>query len=157
MTVLSAGLLSLLDEDELRGVIEHERAHATQRHHIVLMLFRAWKSSLPWFPIAHRAHHEVGLLIEMLTDDRARRSVDKRSIARAIALVSVSEHAPPQHHVDGIWMAPRSPSKARPRILRLDTVPLPTAQRAVFISVAVALIMVPTFLLFGPGIDRLLG
>lgn len=157
MTVLSAGLLSLLDEDELRAVIEHERAHATQRHDIVLMLFRAWKTSLPWFPIAHRAHHEVGLLIEMLADDRARRSVDKRTIARAIALVSVGEHAPPQHHVDGTWMAPTSLSEARTRILRLNAVPLPAAQRAVVISVAVALIMVPAVLLFGPGIDRLPG
>ncbi|MGL1831737.1 UNVERIFIED_CONTAM: M48 family metalloprotease, partial [Acinetobacter sp. HSTU-ASm16] len=47
MTVLSAGLLSLLDENELDAVIEHEKAHATQRHDIVLMLFRAWKASLP--------------------------------------------------------------------------------------------------------------
>ena len=30
------------------------------------MLFRAWRASLPWFPIADRAHREVGLLVEML-------------------------------------------------------------------------------------------
>jgi Zn-dependent protease with chaperone function len=156
MTVLSAGLLSLLEENELRAVIEHERAHATQRHDIVLMAFRAWKASLPWFPIAHRAHREVGLLVEMLADDRARQSVDSRTLARAIALVSTGEHPPLQHHVDGTWMAPAPLSEARTRILRLETVPLPSIQRAAVLGSALALIMVPTILLFLPGIQHLL-
>lgn len=157
MTVLSAGLLSLLDEDELQAVIEHEKAHATQRHDIVLMVFRAWKASLPWFPIAHRAHREVGVLVEMLADDRARQSVDHRSLARAIALVSTGEHAPLQHHVDGTRMAPAPLSEARTRILRLETAPLPRVQKAAVMGSALALIMIPTILLFLPGIKHLLG
>lgn len=156
MTVLSVGLLSRLKADELRAVIEHERAHANQRHDIVLMAFRAWKTSLPWFPIAHRAHYEVGLLVEMLADDCARRCVDDRSLARAIALVSTGEQGSLPHLADGTWMSSGHLSEARARILRLETAPLPSAQRTAVIGAATALILVPTILLFTPGIEVLL-
>jgi len=87
VTVVSAGLLALLDEDEMRAVIEHEKAHVRQRHDIVLVFFRAWHASLPWFPIAYRAQEEVGLLIELLADDQARRTVSDATLRSAIAAV----------------------------------------------------------------------
>ena len=87
VTVVSAGLLELLDEDEMRAVVEHEKAHVRQRHDIVLVFFRAWHASLPWFPIAYRAQEEVGMLIELLADDQARRTVSDATLARAIAAV----------------------------------------------------------------------
>ena len=156
MTVLSAGLLSLLDEDELDAVIEHERAHATQRHDIVLMLFRAWKASLPWFPIADRAHREVGVLVEMLADDHARRSIDDRSLARAVALVSTSGSAAPPHRIQGTWTGAAPVEDARQRILRLEATPLPAGPKATVISAAAALITVPTVLLLAPGLTNLI-
>jgi Zn-dependent protease with chaperone function len=86
-TVLSNGLIRLLDDDQVRAVISHEQAHLTQRHHLVLLAFKSWHSALPWFPIANRAENAVALLVEMLADDHARRVVDDHTLARAIALV----------------------------------------------------------------------
>ena len=86
-TVLSNGLLRLLDADQLRAVIAHEQAHLVQQHHLVLLAFKSWHSALPWFPIANRAENAVALLVEMLADDHARRVVDDHTLARAIALV----------------------------------------------------------------------
>ena len=60
ITVFSAGLLELLEPDELEAVVAHERAHVEQRHDIVLIAFRAWYASLPWFPIAYRAQRGPG-------------------------------------------------------------------------------------------------
>ncbi|TFB51992.1 M56 family metallopeptidase [Cryobacterium tagatosivorans] len=94
-TVLSEGLLRLLDADQLRGVIAHERAHLRQQHHLVLLAFKSWHSALPWFPIANRAENAVALLVEMLADDQARRHVDDRTLATAIALVGSAGHALP--------------------------------------------------------------
>jgi Zn-dependent protease with chaperone function len=88
ITVLSAGLIDLLDDDQLRAVIAHETAHVTQRHHLVLLAFRAWRVSLPWFPIATRALDAVTVLVEMVADDRARREVTADTLARSIALVA---------------------------------------------------------------------
>ncbi|MFW8745730.1 M48 family metalloprotease, partial [Mesorhizobium japonicum] len=39
-TVLSRGLLDMLDADELAGVVAHERAHLDERHDIVRLAFR---------------------------------------------------------------------------------------------------------------------
>ncbi|GAA4782790.1 MULTISPECIES: M56 family metallopeptidase [Microbacterium] len=90
VTVLSQGLLDRLDADELVAVIAHERAHVEQRHDILLLAFRAWRSALPWFPIAARAEAEVAALVEMLADDHARREVRDEVLARAILHVGAS-------------------------------------------------------------------
>ncbi|WOF23335.1 M56 family metallopeptidase [Microbacterium betulae] len=90
VTVLSQGLLDRLDADELVAVIAHERAHVEQRHDLLLLAFRAWRSALPWFPIAARAEAEVAALVEMLADDHARREVRDEVLARAILSVGAS-------------------------------------------------------------------
>jgi len=89
-TVLSRGLLSLLDADQLRGVVAHERAHLRQQHHLVLLAFKSWHSALRWFPIANRAENAVALLVEMMADDQARLEIDDRTLAQAIALVGTA-------------------------------------------------------------------
>ena len=90
VTVLSQGLLDRLDPDELVAVIAHERGHVEQRHDILLLAFRAWRSALPWFPIAALADAEVAALVEMLADDHARREVRDEVLARAILQVGAS-------------------------------------------------------------------
>ncbi|HWU45997.1 MAG TPA: M56 family metallopeptidase [Humibacter sp.] len=89
ITVLSAGLVALLDDDQLRAVIAHERAHVSQRHHLVLIAFRAWSSALPWFPITTRARDAVGVLVEMLADDRARKQVPDDVLAATVVRVAL--------------------------------------------------------------------
>jgi len=87
VTVLSKGLFDALDDDELAAVIAHERAHVEQRHEVLLVSFKAWRSALPWFPIAARAEGEVEALVEMLADDQARRTQPDEVLARAILQV----------------------------------------------------------------------
>ena len=152
VTVFSAGLIELLEPDELRAVVEHERAHVAQRHDVVLIAFRAWHTSLPWFPIAYRAQREVGVLIEMLADDRARRSVDDSVLARAITLVgsgpSTADAAAPGQLVES-----SSPHDLRARVLRIARDrPLPTAAEALVVGASAALIAVPTVLLLAPAL-----
>ncbi len=113
ITVLSRGLLDRLSPDELAAVIAHERAHLTQRHDIVLVAFRAWHSALPWFPIAARAAEEVAVLVELLADDTARRSVEDAVLARAIATVSSA------HATDFVDAGSTRPRPSRDRVARL--------------------------------------
>lgn len=113
ITVLSRGLLERLSPDELAAVIAHERAHLTQRHDIVLVAFRAWHSALPWFPIAARAAEEVAVLVELLADDTARRSVPDATLARAIGTVSSA------HATDFVDAGSPPPRVTRDRIRRL--------------------------------------
>ncbi len=156
-TVLSAGLLLLLDADQLRAVIAHEHAHLLQRHHLVLLAFKSWHSALPWFPIANRAENAVALLVEMLADDQARRQVDDRTLATAIALVGFSHQAGSVPQPAG---APFTPTAARtpdqpfdlvtPRVERLvsHTPALPSLFRLAVMAAATLLLLVPTATLF---------
>jgi Zn-dependent protease with chaperone function len=158
VTVYSAGLVDLLEPAELRAVIEHEKAHVAQRHDIVLVVFRAWHSSLPWFPIAYRAQREVGLLIEMLADDRARRNVDDAVLARAIALVGSGSSSGGMDVSLAIPAESSSPQDVRSRVLRIARArPLPTALEALIVGASGALIAVPTVLLLAPAVVALVG
>jgi hypothetical protein len=165
VTVFSAGLVQLLDTDELQAVIEHEKAHLTQRHYIVLMAFDAWRSSLPWFPTATRAQRQVGTLVEMLADDYARRLVDDRTLATAIALVAVGgeESARGSVDIDSLRLLENQdsvgPSDAQleARVARLldGRPPLSVAARLVVAIVGLAFLAVPTVLLLLPGVVSL--
>jgi Peptidase family M48 len=165
VTVFSAGLVQLLDTDELQAVIEHEKAHLTQRHYIVLMAFDAWRSSLPWFPTATRAQRQVGTLVEMLADDYARRLVDDRTLATAIALVAVGgeESARGSVDIDSLRLlenrdsAGPSDAQLEARVARLldGHPPLSVAARLVVAVVGLAFLAVPTVLLLLPGVTSL--
>jgi Zn-dependent protease with chaperone function len=152
ITVFSAGLVDLLTPDELTAVIAHERAHVTQRHDLLLVAFRAWHISLPWFPIAYRAEREVGALVEMLADDRALLSAPDETLASAIALVAGGQAAADQVGAESPVMHAASAEQTRERVLRLVTrvEPLAAAVRIMIGVVAVALVAVPTILLFTP-------
>ena len=147
VTVFSAGLVALLDEQQLGAVIEHEKAHVVQRHDVVLVAFRAWNAALPWFPIASHAQREVGVLVEMLADDRARSTVSDAVLAEAITLVGAGS-AP-----DSLAEASR-PSDIRQRVLRLALPPLTRPAKALVVGAAAALLGVPTALLVLPVLLR---
>jgi len=156
ITVVSAGLVALLSDDEKEAVIEHEKAHVTQRHDVVLVLFRAWYASLPWFPIAFRAQREVGMLVEMLADDTARRAVPDGVLARAIVLVGAGQDRPVAEPGPAEWGGEASITELGARLSRLDAAPLPRAVEALVVAVAVALLAVPTVLLLAPALVALL-
>ncbi|HEU0257605.1 MAG TPA: M56 family metallopeptidase [Microbacteriaceae bacterium] len=88
MTVLSTGLVESLGHAELEAVIAHERGHALQRHHLVLVTFRAWHRALPWLPTARLAEEAVTRLVELLADDYARHRVEDGVLRRAILQVT---------------------------------------------------------------------
>ena len=88
VTVLSDGLMAALEPDELRAVLAHENAHLSQRHHLLLWAFAAWRQALPWLPTTRMAQESVSSLIEMLADDVALRSASKATLIKAIAIVA---------------------------------------------------------------------
>jgi hypothetical protein len=123
----------------------------------VLLAFRAWRGSLPWFPIATRAYVAVAMLVEMLADDRARRVVSDLTLTQSIAIVGAGQLV-----VDGATLTP--PGSERAAVLAADTpsatrriarlaeeaAPLASPGRAIAVGLAVALIAIPTVLLLAP-------
>ncbi|WP_084516979.1 M56 family metallopeptidase [Microtetraspora niveoalba] len=82
--VLSRGTLERLGPQELRAVIEHERAHAGGRHDLVLLPFIALHQAFPWIPAVRTAREVVPVLLEMMADDRASRAHGGLPLARAL-------------------------------------------------------------------------
>jgi len=148
VTVLSEGLLNLLDTGQLEAVLAHERTHLRQFHHLVLLAFKAWRSALPWFPIANRAERAVALLVEMLADDEARREVDGPTLAGAIALVGTSWSADGPPGDGGESTAPDATAVGA-RISRLLTPhpPLSFQRRLLVAAATLALVAVPATLM----------
>ena len=150
VTVLSEGLVSLLSPDQLQAVIAHERAHLLQQHHLVLVAFKSWHSALPWFPIANRAENAVGLLVEMLADDQARRVVHNDTLATAIVLVaSEGSDRPGGSTLEHLHSGDPADGVVGRRVERLlsPRPPLSTAARVAVLAVSFALLLVPTLLL----------
>jgi Zn-dependent protease with chaperone function len=89
--VLSSGVLALLSDHEVRAVLAHEAAHVDQRHDLVVLPFVALRATFPVLPAVRTAQAEVGLLVEMLADDRAARHHPPEVLARALYKVGAAQ------------------------------------------------------------------
>lgn len=91
--VLTTAAVAALDDDELAGVLEHERAHLRGRHHLVLAAAGALVATLPILPVFRWARAELACLVEMTADDDAATHADRLTLARA--LVRLAEGSVP--------------------------------------------------------------
>jgi Zn-dependent protease with chaperone function len=82
--VVSAGTLDLLDRAQLAAVLTHERAHAQERHDLVLLPFTALCRALPRTRWLRAAREAVALLVEMRADDKARQLHADAPLAAAL-------------------------------------------------------------------------
>ncbi|WP_327585206.1 M48 family metalloprotease [Nonomuraea sp. NBC_00507] len=82
--VVSTGSLDLLTDQELRAVLAHERAHARERHDLVILPFAALHRAFPASRHVHAMLDAVALLVEMRADDRAARDIDRLTLATAL-------------------------------------------------------------------------
>lgn len=95
ITVLSQGLLNLLNTNEINAVIKHEQAHLRQKHHLLLLAFAAWNTAFPWLITTKIAQNCVNNIIEMLADDEALKTTQKTDLIQAISIVSTNSTHPP--------------------------------------------------------------
>lgn len=175
VTVLSDGLMAALEPAELRAVLSHENAHLSQRHHLLLWAFAAWRQALPWLPTTRLAQEAVNSLIEMLADDVALRTESKATLIKAIAIVAsgstggmgagmttgmgagmAATH--PGLALDGLE-APggASSGSARTTVSRVSRLlsprpQLPAAARGMVLAGCALLLALPTALLIVPGL-----
>lgn len=170
VTVLSDGLMAALEPDELRAVLSHENAHLSQRHHLLLWAFAAWRQALPWLPTTRLAQEAVNSLIEMLADDVALKTASRATLIRAIAIVASGSAtagavpAPAARMSFGTAEADAAQPGATggagamvttaSRVSRLlsPRPPLPEPLRYAVLGACLLLLAVPTALLIVPGL-----
>lgn len=87
--VVTSALLASLTVRQLSAVLEHERAHMRQRHHLVLQLSQTFATAFGRIaPFLCTAHDQTRRLVELVADDCARRNAGDRSLAHALAALS---------------------------------------------------------------------
>ncbi len=86
--VFTSSALSSLDDDEVRAVISHERAHLRGRHDVVLAFAGALRRSFPRLASMEIGQAELARLLEMRADDVALRNSDRLVIAKALVTLS---------------------------------------------------------------------
>jgi len=134
--VVSRGALGRLESDEVAAVIAHERAHLRARHDLVLEAFSVLHRAFPHWVSSRAALAEVGLLVEVLADRAAVRSVGARPLARA--LVALADREAPE----AMLGAGGSALTERVRLLA-DTEPHPLQGTLVALAAA-AVVVLPT-------------
>nr|BFE99697.1 hypothetical protein GCM10020241_13730 [Streptoalloteichus tenebrarius] len=152
--VISTVTRRLLDDNQLRAVLAHERAHARERHDLVLLPFTLLRRALPNSRLLAEASRAVELLVEMRADDRALARHRPETLAGALLCF----------HPDGDGepgpAAPAAPGGSAPashelqaRVRRLLTPrrPLSTAVRVLLVATATLLTLTPVSLLVMPG------
>ena len=153
LLVLSSGMVAELDEAQLAAVVAHERAHLSERHHLLLLPFVAWEAALPVLPATARAHAAVRDLVEMRADDVALRSLPgtgaRRTLAQAI--VRAAEGAGGATVPGGALAVAGEAVRARVVRLLEPPAPLPAAARWAALTSAAALLLLPTVLLVLPA------
>jgi Zn-dependent protease with chaperone function len=89
--VLSARVQESLDPEQLRAVVEHERAHMSQRHHLIRLIRRLAALGTTCFCGrwgSRRFEHAANLLIELAADDAAARVCGSEPVAGALTALS---------------------------------------------------------------------
>ncbi|MFJ3956604.1 M56 family metallopeptidase [Arthrobacter sp. NPDC090010] len=160
ITVLSDSLMEALDERELTAVLAHEGSHLSQRHHLLLWAFAAWRAALPWLPTTRVAQRAVNELIEMLADDAALKVSDTATLVRAVATVADGQQPrrgalEAEEPLEDDQAAVSATTVARVKRLLAGAPALPAPQRATVLTASVLLLLAPTALLIVPGVIHL--
>ncbi|MDN3359749.1 M56 family metallopeptidase [Actinomadura sp. DC4] len=144
--VVSAGTLELLGPYELAAVLAHERAHARERHDLVLLPFTSLRRIFPQSSIVARTLDAVELLIEMAADDRARRHRPAKELATALLRFASAGPAPTPAGTLGVIGADETnPILVRVRRL-LSPAPLPRPMRGAMLVSATVVAALPLIL-----------
>jgi beta-lactamase regulating signal transducer with metallopeptidase domain len=146
--VVTTGALERLDHHQLAAALAHERAHLSQRHHLVLAWAGGLAHAFPRVGLFGQAQTESQRLVELLADDVAARSVDRLTLAEALlALAGTTPRLPvPAMGAGG--------STAATRVRRLIEPPRRLGRlRALLTALAAALVLaVPIVALASPAI-----
>ncbi|MGW0095702.1 M56 family metallopeptidase [Streptomyces sp. NPDC003328] len=127
--VVTRGALDVLSGEQLRAVLEHERAHIVGRHHLLHVLVEAFCRAFPGLPLARHAKEQTYLMLEMIADDRAMRFHSREALATAMCEVAAGRAPEAALGAGGSGVLIR---------LRRVLTPQPRPHRAIWPAVVVA-------------------
>lgn len=94
MILISSAFEDALTRPQLIAVLEHERAHLTQRHHIAMRLADVNAACLPRVAASRRFRRATALLVELLADDAAAKKAGAVNLANALTRMAAVSSDP---------------------------------------------------------------
>jgi Zn-dependent protease with chaperone function len=91
--VISSGLLSLMEEDEIEAVIEHEKYHLRHKDPLQMFLLSMLSVSMWYIPIFKWLSEKYNLIIELMADKHAISKVGKSDVLGS-ALLKILKQGP---------------------------------------------------------------
>lgn len=144
--VISSGTIDSLDDVSLQAVLEHERAHVRLRHDLVLEAFGVLHRAFPRPLRTDAPLRQSQILVELMSDDAARRTTGDHALATAIVALAGTSTPAGTLGAGGDAMV---------RLNRLRTPARPAARLAsatASLAISAAVIVVPTVTLAIPWI-----
>ncbi|MFJ9565047.1 M56 family metallopeptidase [Streptomyces fuscichromogenes] len=132
--VVTSGALDVLTEEQLRAVLDHERAHIAGRHHLLKILVDAFSRAFRGLPLARHAKEQTNLLLEMIADDRALRHHSRAALATAMCEVAAGRAPAAALGAGGSGVLVR---------LRRVLAPQPRPHRLAWLGIVVAAVLAP--------------
>lgn len=99
--VVSQALCSMLEQDELRAVLEHERAHVEQGHHAIMAMVETFVRPLGFIPLFAEIAASIPLYLEIAADGRAQRVAGTPALASALLKIGPDADAGAHSHIAG--------------------------------------------------------
>ncbi|MGW0006850.1 M56 family metallopeptidase [Nocardia grenadensis] len=131
--VVSDGLCVSLEPSELAAVLEHERAHLRQHHHVMLTLVGGLTWSLRWVPLVAAIADAIPHYLEIAADNAARSHAGTPALASALLKLGAPDNhltAAPGKPLTGLLLHAAgpdrighlvSPTRARSAVLPAST------------------------------------
>ncbi|MFG1994830.1 M56 family metallopeptidase [Actinoplanes sp. NPDC048988] len=149
--VLSNGVLQVLDREQVDAVLAHEQTHLRHRHEVVMESFTAFYRAVPQ-PLRSRAPLDaVHLLLEMISDDVARRKAGAEPLRAALERLTDAVPLAEDARADPTGDARR---RRLARLAKPHTVSVGLNVAAAL--AAAGLLVLPTVILVVPWLDRAL-
>lgn len=92
--VVSHGAITALTGAELSSVLDHERAHLSQRHHLFLVVLNGATRCFRWIPFIRAVREAVPHYLEIAADQAARKKTGTTALAGA--LLKLGQPATPE-------------------------------------------------------------
>ncbi|KKT31444.1 MAG: hypothetical protein UX85_C0009G0028 [Candidatus Beckwithbacteria bacterium GW2011_GWB1_47_15] len=89
---LSSKMLSIISEQELHGVLEHEKHHLESKDNFTMMLAQLLESTFPFVPLISELVRNYRTEREIAADQAAMRAIDKQHVVSALRKLLVHEY-----------------------------------------------------------------
>ena len=115
--MVSSRLRDTLTPAQLEAVVEHERGHLLQHHHLLVQLADLQYRCAPVLPCARSLERSMHLLVELAADDHAARRCGRSTTASALRALGAATGDPSlplrAHRLEVRGAGPRRVAAAR--------------------------------------------